>query len=329
MRFVSRLRPVGESIGSSSRSLRTTQPLEAYRGSEEEKSFWNKHGQRIGVVGIGGCVVAVMAHYGFNWSGLPDEFDRNDYRLGQVERFYRRMRSNISEGISDFTEPSETVLLPDVLPPPYQPPYTLVIELGDLLTYAHHGGLGSTWKYKKRTGVDLFLNALAQHYEIVIFTNANAMDTLPLIEAIDPNQCVLYKLFRDSTKYVRYDWSPSGVHIKDLSKLNRDLKKVIMIDTKREAVQYQPENALVLPKWHGDDDHDLVDLTDMLIVIAQERPEDIRELIKCYTSLEDPLGAYRLRRNQILEKERSDKLESGTISKAPVGGFLSKLLRKG
>lgn len=40
--------------------------------------------------------------------------------------------------------------------------------------------------------------------------------------------------------------------MKDLSYLNRDLSKVIVLDTDPEHVSLQPENAVVLPKWKGD-----------------------------------------------------------------------------
>ena len=37
----------------------------------------------------------------------------------------------------------------------------------------------------------------------------------------------------------------------DLSYLNRDLSKVIILDTHPEHVSAQPENAIILPKWTG------------------------------------------------------------------------------
>jgi len=291
----------------------------AYKREDEPKS--KGYGKYI-FAGLGIATVGGIIFSGQNFSGLEDEYDD----LPWPSATYQRFMSHISETKDYFAEPSEETLLPPILPAPYQPPYTLVIELGDLLTYAQHS-IGGGWKHKKRQGVDIFLNALAQHYEIVIFTTSSGMDAMPIIEAIDPNQCVLYKLFKDSTKYESSGYF-SGRHLKDLSKLNRDLKTVVLVDTKRESVELQPENCMVLPKWRGDDDMELIDLADMLVVIAQERPDDIRELIKCYTELDDPVGAYRMRRAQILEKEKRESLESHVKAQSK-GGFLSKLLRKG
>lgn len=52
---------------------------------------------------------------------------------------------------------------------------------------------------------------------------------------------------------------------KDLSKLNRDLKKVILVDWDPKSFKFQPENALRVLKYDGDDnDVDLVDLAALL-----------------------------------------------------------------
>ena len=37
-----------------------------------------------------------------------------------------------------FTEPSSAKLLPDELPPPYQRPYTVVLELNDILIHTEY-----------------------------------------------------------------------------------------------------------------------------------------------------------------------------------------------
>jgi import inner membrane translocase subunit TIM50 len=39
--------------------------------------------------------------------------------------------------------------------------------------------------------------------------------------------------------------------LQDLSYLNRDLSKVILLDTHPEHVSSHPENAIIMPKWTG------------------------------------------------------------------------------
>lgn len=41
-------------------------------------------------------------------------------------------------------------------------------------------------------------------------------------------------------------------HLKDLSFLNRDLSKVIVVDTKQESLQTHPENGILIKPWQGE-----------------------------------------------------------------------------
>ncbi len=56
--------------------------------------------------------------------------------------------------------------------------------------------------------MDALLLQLFEFYEIVVFTSETAMSGNSLLTALDPNQLILYKLYRNSTKYM------DGVHVK-------------------------------------------------------------------------------------------------------------------
>ena len=60
----------------------------------------------------------------------------------------------------------------------------------------------------------------------------------PILDRLDPQHLVSYRLYRDSTQYV------NGKHMRDLSKLNRDLGKVLLITADPESSKLQPENAV-------------------------------------------------------------------------------------
>jgi len=86
-----------------------------------------------------------------------------------------------------FVDPSSEKLLPDLLPPPYQRPYTLIIELNDVLLHSEYDrSVG--WKYQKRPGVDALLMQLFDFYELVIFTSENAIVSSLRYVAICPGQ---------------------------------------------------------------------------------------------------------------------------------------------
>ena len=65
--------------------------------------------------------------------------------------------------------------------------------------------------------------------------------------------------------------------------MNRDLSKVIIIDTNKEHVRKQPENAIVLNAWKGDsNDKDLVGLIPFLEYIHTVQHSDVRKILKSF-----------------------------------------------
>ncbi|KAJ3482365.1 hypothetical protein NLI96_g7027 [Meripilus lineatus] len=195
-----------------------------------------------------------------------------------------RTRVRLTSMFDTFTEPLWPELLPPPLPAPHQKPFTLLISIDDLLVTSmwdrQHG-----WRTAKRPGVDYFLAYLSQFFEVVIFTTQYNYTAMPIVEKLDPYQFfIAYKLFRDATRSV------NGTPVKDLSYLNRDLSKVIMLDTHPEHVSAQPENAVILPKWTGDPrDRGLVAMIPFLESIAIYKPQDVRPILEAYSGKDIPL----------------------------------------
>ncbi|XP_051934131.1 mitochondrial import inner membrane translocase subunit TIM50 isoform X2 [Hippocampus zosterae] len=209
-------------------------------------------------------------------------------------------------------EPTSPKLLPDpVKEPYYQPPYTLVLELTDVLLHPEWS-LATGWRFKKRPGIDYLFQQLAPLYEIIIFTAETGMTAYPLIDGIDPQGFVLYRLFRDATRYM------DGHHVKDVSCLNRDGSKVIVVDCKREAFRLQPFNGMALKKWDGNsDDRTLYDLAGFLKTIALSGVDDVRSVLENYAAEDDPIEAFKRRQAQLAQEEeqrvgeRSQQKKSG------------------
>ncbi|RXK42686.1 hypothetical protein M231_00242 [Tremella mesenterica] len=197
---------------------------------------------------------------------------------------WTRFKTNLSEMLDVFNKPAFKTLLPDPLPAPHQRPYTLIVDLEGLLVSSTwdraHG-----WRTAKRPGVDYFLGYLSQFYEIVLFTSQPLYTAAPVAEKLDPFTSYLpYKLFRESTRYV------DGKVVKDLSYLNRDLSKVIVLDTNSEHTALQPDNAIIVKPWTGEKgDHGLVDMIPFLESIAMYNTPDVRPVLKAYEGKDIPI----------------------------------------
>lgn len=110
-----------------------------------------------------------------------------------------------------------------------------------------------------------------------------------------------------------------------MSYLNRDLSKVIIIDTKEGHVQNQPENAIILPPWKGaKDDKDLVSLIPFLEYIFAMEYKDVREVLKSFKGKHIPTEFAR--REAIARAEFQKQIE-GQRRKRPSGvGALGSML---
>lgn len=231
---------------------------------------------------------------------LEDEFSSLPY----YEKVYKRLRRELIYYTKLIQEPSSPKLLPDPFKYPYiQPPYTLVLEVKNLLLcpdWTYETG----WRFKKRPYVDEFLEAVAPpQFEIVVYTAEQGMNLFPILEALDPNGYIMYRLFRDATRFT------DGHHVKDLSALNRDLSKVIVIDWDEESIKYYPENTLKLKKWTGDDnDRTLYHLAAFLKTISVTNVEDVREVLNYYRQFDDPLQAFRENQQKLLAQLEENKM---------------------
>lgn len=126
---------------------------------------------------------------------------------------------------------------------------------------------------RKRPGVDEFLVAVAKLYEVVVYTASMAKYANPLLDELDKSNTVHFRLFREACT------RQNSSYIKDLSKLGRELKHVIIIDNSPICYAFQPDNAIPIRTWRDDtSDRELLDLVPILYSLATV--EDIPVVLK-------------------------------------------------
>uniref|UniRef100_A0A4W5RDL9 Mitochondrial import inner membrane translocase subunit TIM50 n=1 Tax=Hucho hucho TaxID=62062 RepID=A0A4W5RDL9_9TELE len=292
---------------------------------KENTAYAKKMVMRLaGLMGIGGAVGMVYI-FGSNsvdeqGNTIPDEFANDAPVIQQLRRTFKYFQDYRQMII----EPTSPKLLPDPLREPYyQPPYTLVLELTDVLLHPEWS-LATGWRFKKRPGIDYLFQQLAPLYEIVIFTAETGMTAYPLIDSIDPQGFVMYRLFRDATRYME------GHHVKDVSCLNRDTSKVIVVDCKREAFSLQPFNGMALTKWDGNsEDRTLYDLAHFLKTIALSGVDDVRSVLENYALEDDPIEAFKRRQAQLAQEEEQRLAELTQQKKQGIslGSFAGRFWR--
>ena len=144
--------------------------------------------------------------------------------------------------------------------------YTLVLGLEEVL-------LNFNFNYNKKGILKFrpylipFLNAMIKYYELLLFTNSEINIANPLIKIIEHNQKYFsYKFFYQHNVIINNNL------VKDISRIGRDLDKIIIVDNNPNNYQLQKENGILIKSFWGEDNNDkkLVYLENILIQIAKK-----------------------------------------------------------
>ncbi|KAJ1461325.1 HAD-like domain-containing protein, partial [Pelagophyceae sp. CCMP2097] len=135
---------------------------------------------------------------------------------------------------------------------------------------------------------DLLAAAWRLGFEVVVWTAGHEDYAAPVIDALEllarteePGFRVSHRLYRDSCTVVQASRVRGGhlMMIKDLARLQRPLRKTLIVDNNPDAFHWHTQNSIAIRDFEGDaEDADLVDLGAFLTKIAAF--EDIRPALK-------------------------------------------------
>ena len=139
-----------------------------------------------------------------------------------------------------------------------------------------------------RPGAEEFIVEMSKYYEVVVFTAALQDYADWVLDQIDPDNHIKYRLYRQHAL-------PFGpTYIKDLSRIGRPLSRVIIVDNLSENFQSQPENGIMIKSWTGDpEDTALLELGPILtgkciyefcVEIVQKKVDDVREALERFSA---------------------------------------------
>lgn len=210
-------------------------------------------------------------------------YDINTSKDGPVSSVYwgSSFEQFISSNWDNFTSklqndvymPSVDKILPDFpdapcygnVPPGTPAPPLLVVDLEKTLigsVYdAQHG-----WRHAKRPGLDQFINQLSQYYEIAIVSENDLGAVQEVLAAIDPEgKC---HKFGNNVLQMR-----GTQYIKRLDFMNREMRKIILVDDNPNSVDgFEANTLLVKPYTDVEDKRDrvLLDLVPLLQAMVHE-----------------------------------------------------------
>ena len=156
--------------------------------------------------------------------------------------------------------------------------FTLVLDLDETIICRKTNSKGHIM-IMPRPGLKQFLKEISKIYEIIVFTSATQTYADPILNSLDiKNQYFDKRLYRQHTVLI------NDVYIKDLSKLGRDLSKVVILDNKPQNYELQKENGIYIKSYYGNNQNDKVlsYLIPILNKIANNPQNDVRKEIKKY-----------------------------------------------
>ncbi|CAM0881797.1 unnamed protein product [Alopecurus aequalis] len=126
---------------------------------------------------------------------------------------------------------------------------------------------------RQRPHLKMFLEKVAQMFELVIFTASQRIYAEQIIDRLDPDgKLISQRIYRESCIF------SDGSYTKDLTILGVHLAKVAIIDNTPQVFQLQVDNGIPIKSWFDDpSDQELVELLPFLETLVDA--EDVRPLI--------------------------------------------------
>ena len=148
-------------------------------------------------------------------------------------------------------------------------------EKNDLILNVNFDGVFYNIYVLVRPGAEQFIKEMGKYFEIVTFTASIESYASPLLDLLDKENHVQYRLYRDHCNFV------NGVFIKDLKRLNRSLKDIIILDNSPMAYAFDVDNGLPILSWFDNrDDKELIRVQQILKFLSYV--DDVRKYIKIF-----------------------------------------------
>ena len=165
-------------------------------------------------------------------------------------------------------------------PKPSEKKLTLVLDLDETLIHFPDDKMDNfeeeiNYSLKIRPFASELLEKLHPHYELIIYTAANQDYADMIIDKFDKKKLISHRLYRQHLTL------HNDRLIKDLSKLGRDLDKIIILDDTPENFILQKRNGIYLKPWRGEkSDKCLLWISSVFLNFVVLDCKDIRDVLE-------------------------------------------------
>ena len=217
-----------------------------------------------------------------NYIGVNNIFNNslnNNLALTQNQSLYREQNDEeqfLNEIILSYKKNKE---IPPFLKYKSHKKYTLVLDLEDTLINLKVMNNGKI-SIRPRPGLISFLTGIKPYYEIISFSKLSKYYSNSIIEKIEDNRKLFdFNLYREHCSLIGRKF------VKDISKIGREMKRIIMVDDFPENLNNFEENGILILPYDGDEnkkDRVLYELKRILILFYNLKYDDLRNALKSY-----------------------------------------------
>ena len=184
-------------------------------------------------------------------------------------------------------------------------------QKNDLILNVNFDGIFYNIYVLVRPWAEQFIKNISKIFEVITFTASIPGYASPLLDILDKGKNIQHRLYREHCTFI------NGVFIKDLKRLNRNLKDVIIVDNSPLAFAFDSENGLPISSWFDDPaDKELINIQPLLEFLANTK--DVRKYIKKF--VKNNIINYEIANKIIKESkiknnfENNNKIENNNIN---------------
>ena len=213
-----------------------------------------------------------------------DEIDNSDVisvKSNKSSHYYGKIDRHNLKILKLINDYEKSKIDPPFIKTPNKKKYSLVLDLDETLINVEFKDKSSNkCILHLRPGLFSFLSKVKPFYELITFTSASKEYAQPIINEIElDNKYFDYNFFREHSVISGNDF------VKDISRIGRDMKKIIIIDNMEQNFRLNKKNGIKIKAFYGDqNDKILFELCKILVMIVKQGYEDLTLALQNYSN---------------------------------------------
>ena len=223
--------------------------------------------------------------YDFNYndmnSNLIDNCDVISVKSNKSSHYYGKIDKQNYKILKLINDYEKSKIDPPFIKTPSKKKYTLVLDLDETLINVEFKDMSNNkCILHLRPGLFWFLSKVKPFYELITFTSASKEYAQPIINEIElKNKYFDYTFFREHSVISGNDF------VKDISRIGRDMKNIIIIDNMEQNFRLNKKNGIKIKAFYGDqNDKVLYELSKILVLIVKQGYDDLTVALQQYAN---------------------------------------------